>query len=86
MTQNTWTCRNFNKLSRGSKDDGFVQTKYECDQYDESNIMTPTSGHDNAKRERQQISNTRLNHTMMTHNVTWWTYWRDINKVIKMVK
>ena len=68
MTQNTWSCWNFNKLSRGSNEDGFIQTKYECDQYDEPNIMTQTSEHENFKRERvQQISKTRLNQTMMMH-------------------
>ena len=43
---------------RGSNDDGFVQTNYEHDQYDDPNIMTPTSRHDNAKREIQQILKT----------------------------
>ena len=33
MTQNTWTYRNFNRLPRGPNKNGFVERKYECDQY-----------------------------------------------------
>ena len=86
MTQNTWTCWNFNKLPRGSNDDGFVQTKYEHEQYDNPNTMRPTLWHGNNERGKQQISKTRLKpHTDDAHDATWLICWRD-NMKEKMVK
>ena len=46
MTQNTWTYRNFNRIPRGPNKNGFVETKYERDQYDEPNTKKPTSRYD----------------------------------------
>ena len=67
MTQKAWTYRKFNRRLRGSNNNVFVQTKYEHDQYDEPNIITPNSWHDNVERKIKQISNIWLNHTMLMH-------------------
>ena len=71
---------------RGSNDDGFIQTKYQNDQYDDPNIMEATSPHDNVERERQQIFKTWFNHTMMMDMMQLGGYVKGIIQKKKMVR
>ena len=56
MMKNISTCWNFNKFLRGSNENGFLQKKYERDQHEKPNIITPTSRHENAESELMSLN------------------------------